>query len=184
VASLLSVGGKHVNSSHRGHWVEVGSATLNTVSHPAAYLHNFWDMSTYWSCGVFHWLVMVAHNAALYSGQSLKHGAARGTVLINASPVKRLRTSHMIGEGQLASPGNALHWLVDFDCVVATLVGKLKSEAPVRFRAVRVGEDRRCQLESLPWEVLLPSQRRNNSCCRRDIVLGAADFLTVSNVIL
>jgi hypothetical protein len=107
-------------------------------------------MSTYWSCGVFHWLVMVAHNAALYSGQSLKHGAARGTVLINASPVKRLRTSHMIGEGQLASPGNALHWLVDFDCVVgATLVvGKLKSEAPVRFRAVRLA-----RTDGVSWKV-------------------------------
>ena len=80
---------------------------------------------------------MVAHKAALYSGQSLKHGAARGTVLIKASPVKRLRTSHMIREGQLASPGNTLHWLVDFNCIVA-LVGKLKSEALVRFRAVRL----------------------------------------------
>jgi hypothetical protein len=55
---------------------------------------------------------MVAHKVALYSGQSLKHGAARGTVLIKASPVNRLRTSQMMGEGQLASPGNALHLAV------------------------------------------------------------------------
>ena len=54
--------------------------------------------------------------------------------MINAPPVKRLRTSHVIGDGQLVSPGKTLHWLVDAKLVF----GKSKSATSVRFMFVRL----------------------------------------------
>jgi hypothetical protein len=125
---------------------------------------------------------MVAHKVALYSGQLEKHGAARGTVLIKASPLRRLRISHTIGDGHSASPGNTLHWLVDADRADTDwAVGKLKRLMSVKFKFVRLA-----RTDGVSWtfsqsKLLFVVDAGTTAAAGATVFLFAADFRTSAN---